>query len=97
MSFGCMLHLLDCDDYTQGTYNKEVRKSTFCSLSIADAANIDLTGNRAVDGSPDDIRIYISGTRGKYSTQFCQCHPLPTNRSFIFKAANTDTLSYCRP
>jgi len=27
-----------------------VRKSAFCSLSVEDAGNVDLTGYRAVDG-----------------------------------------------
>jgi len=45
-----MLHLLNCDDYIQGTLNKEFRMSGSCSVSIEDAGNVDLTGYRAVDG-----------------------------------------------
>jgi len=33
--------------------------SAFCALLIGDVGNIDLTGHRAVDGSTDNLYIYM--------------------------------------
>ena len=57
-----MLHLLNCDNYVKGTQNKEVKRYEFCSLSIEDTGNMDLSEYRAVDGlyrRPIYIYIYI--------------------------------------